>query len=1232
MTLGSGYRYLMESVAAGDGRLDMATPLTRYYAESGTPPGYFLGAGLSDLGGGAGIEQGSVVTDEQLFRLLGMCADPLTGEPLGRRPARQLAPRAERVAARLATLETDRGAGLTGPERDAALVVIDADERGREARRSRAVAGFDLTFSVPKSISVAWGLADKETKEVIVAVHHDAIARVLAYAEAEVLTSRSGPQGIVEEQITGVVATAFDHFDSRAGDPQLHSHVVVANRARSLSDGTWRTLDSRSLFGSVVALSELHQGILQDLLADRLGWSFDPRRRAHSAVVKHEVTGISDALVAEFSSRSRAIEAEKEVLVTRFEQSHGRLPTTREILRVREQATLATRPEKSHRSLEEMTAAWRVQAAPHVGADPEGFVAGLANERDARHLFATDAETARQITAQLVHDELAVDLAHTVEAVVATKRATFTWANVTAEVHRQLQAVRFSAPAERIALAATVTELVLSRSVLVTAPEVHHVPEVLSRGDGTSKLRSRRGRRYTTTALLEAEARLLEAGRDVTGPSVRHDVVTRVAAATGPSTRRVLGLDQVLAIEHIATSGRVLDVLVGPAGSGKTTALRCLRRAWEEVHGRGSVIGLAPSASAAEVLSSELGIATENTAKWLYELRRCSTSTDAISRAELHASELVVLDEATLAGTAMLDTLVTHARERGAKVLLVGDPAQLSAIDAGGGFAMVVADRDDAPELVDVHRFHAPWERAASLALRAGEVSSIAIYEDNDRIREGSRAEMLDAVFDAWSADVAARMTSRMIAGDAASVASLNARARTVRVATGEVADTGVPIAGGESSDVGRHGAGLAGVGDLVVTRLNRRSIRVGDGWVRNGDEWVVLATDDDGTMTVRRAGSPGGGEGEGPVHELATVHLPADYVCDHVELGYASTIYRVQGATLDTAHALLGSQTTREELYVAATRGRHANHLYVDVTVDPDPDTSHGEMERASAVEVLERVLATSGAEHAATVAIAQQSAKAASIATLAAEYQAIATLAQKDRFDAVLRAAGLDGVVLVTLHDSPAYGALLTAFRDADARGLDLEATLPLLVASRSLEDAEDIAAVLHHRVDRWINTNSRRRREPRDARIAGIVARARGVTDPDLARALDERVEAIEHRARELADAAIAASAPWTRAPWTRALGPMPTDDARRASWLDAVTIVAAYRDRWDVRTEDPLGSPARDNLEQLGQARDVRRAIERARGTWTSVAPPRRTVEVDAATSVEHAGRGHEGVGL
>jgi conjugative relaxase-like TrwC/TraI family protein len=324
MTLGAGFRYLMSSVARSDREGRTADPLTAYYTAEGTPPGRFLGAGLSGLGGGKGIEVGSVVSEEHLWRMLGMLQDPLTGQPLGR--AAWIDPPACRVA-------------------------------GAKGRRvPRTVAGFDLTFSAPKSVSVAWALADRPTRQRIFAAHVAALQFVIGYAEREVITTRTGKGGVVSEPVRGVVGAAFDHWDSRAGDPQLHTHVVVMNRVQAASDGGWRTLDSRALFKANVALSELYNGALMDLLTAELGWAWQPQQRARSASPTWEVGGVATALRQEFSQRLSAINAATEELRAAFAASHERQPTTAEVIRLRQQATLATRPEKELRPLAELVA------------------------------------------------------------------------------------------------------------------------------------------------------------------------------------------------------------------------------------------------------------------------------------------------------------------------------------------------------------------------------------------------------------------------------------------------------------------------------------------------------------------------------------------------------------------------------------------------------------------------------------------------------------------------------------------------------------------------------------------------------------------------------------------------------------------------------------------------------------------------------------------------------------
>jgi len=1189
MTLGSGYRYLMGSVAAGDGKRLQSKTLTDYYAESGTPPGIFLGAGLASLDGGRGVEKGSKVSEQHLFNLLGMCADPVTGKALGRQPNRSHLSLAKRMAERIKAISSS----VSGAERAVRLSEIEAEEQAAGARFRSPVAGFDLTFSPSKSVSTGWALADADTKKQIYACHRQAIEVVLTYAEREVFHSRSGTGGVVQEDIEGVVAAAFTHWDSRAGDPQLHDHVVVSNRARSVSDGRWRTLDGRALFKNVVALSELHQGVLSDLLTQSLGWGWDGRSRRHSDQLRWEVTGVPETLMAEFSQRSAAIEVRKEELVAQYASVHGHQPSDVAVIKLRQQATLETRPVKEHPSLAELTGQWRDRAEKYIGTEQRSWVTELAERNDLPLLHVGD-----------LSDGILADAASVAVRTVAERRATFSRANLLAELHRQFQGVRFATPGDRIAVVEHTVDLATGQSLLISTPELHHTPERFRRADGTSRFRAKGHEIYTTEALLEAESQLLDAGQQMDGPVIAMDSIAVVSGDTSPGRDQLLGHDQAKAVGQIASSGRSLDLLVGPAGTGKTTTMAGLRAVWESQYGPGSVLGLAPSAAAAEVLASELGIETENTAKWLFEhhqeadrltkaksLRTLVGSREAsssrrtlahnqavvveaeVARWRLKKDQLVIVEEASLAGTFALDELVTAAQIAGAKVLLVGDHAQLTAVEAGGMFAALVRDRGDlVTALTDVRRFIHDWEKVASVELRAGSIDAIDDYQAHDRITAGTRDEMLDALYGAWKADKEAGEVSLMIAGDLGTVHELNARARADRVSSGLVTEEGVAVAGGAT----------AGVGDHVVTRQNNRRLTAGRRWVRNGDQWTVTATNQDGSMTVAR--SNGGGQ----------VVLPATYVAEHLELAYASTAHRAQGRTVDTAHAMVSPTTTREVLYVSATRGREVNRLYVDTHYDPDPQTSHGAgAEPATTKEVLAGVLRNEGADVAAHDMIRRQQYEAEGMERLSAEYLTLATAAQENRWNALLARSGLNEVELESMHSSDALGPLMASLREAEAHGLNVDSTLPHLVSGQPFDGASDVASVLHGRVDRWTETSRTRRLIP-DNYVAGLIPRAQGVTDPEMVQALTERHLAMEARARTLAIQAIESGAEWMQR-----LGPVPSDPAHRALWVHEVSTVAAYRDRWHISGQQGIGGHRNvGSAEQMQQQHRALKAVKRA----------------------------------
>jgi hypothetical protein len=264
--------------------------------------------------------------------------------------------------------------------------------------------------------------------------------------------------------------------------------------------------------------------------------------------------------------------------------------------------------------------------------------------------------------------------------------------------------------------------------------------------------------------------------------------------------------------------------------------------------------------------------------------------------------------------------------------------------------------------------------------------------------------------------------------------------------------------------------------------------------------------------------------------------------------------------------------------------------------------------------------VLRNEGAEVAAHDMIRREQHEAEGMERLSAEYLTLATEAQAERFDALLTRSGLSDDDLATVTASAARGPLFAGLRDAEARGLDVEAAVPQLVAGKSLADAADVASVLHSRVDRWSNAAGGRRRHTGHL-IVGLIPRAQGVTDPDMARALAERDQAMEQRALSLAEEAITA-----RHRWLRPLGAPPSGSAQRERWLREASTVAAYRDRWHIEGQRPLGAaPDREDLEQMSQRKRALAAGERAKAISTEATEqrinPGLEVDVGIAQGVE-----------
>nr|WP_084515972.1 MobF family relaxase [Microbacterium luticocti] len=520
MSAGDGYKYLLRTVAAADGDRSLSTPLTRYYNAESTPPGRWLGAGVAALGSGQIIE-GDQVSEAQLQLLVGMGRDPITGKPLGRAyPEYQ--PVAERIAERVAALDP-----ALGPvSRAEAIAAIEAEE-GERGRR-RAVAGYDCTFSIPKSASVLWAVADAGTQALIAQAHHAAVAEVVAFMEREVVATRTGATArngaVAQADVTGLIATAFDHYNSRGGDPHLHTHVVISNKVQTVLDGKWRSLDGRPMHAATVALPELHEAVFADHLTRMFGVEWEAREKGRDRNPTWAVVGVpGGGLVAEFSIRSRHIDAETDRLIDRYVQEHGRRPSRATIMKLRAQATLSTRPEKDVHSLADLTADWRARAGQVLGADATSWARLVTANEEPLLLRADDVPL----------DVIASIGAAVVEA-VGEKRSTWRRWNLTAEAARQTMGYRFASTEDREAVVGLVADAAEAASLRLTPPELASSPAMFRRTDGTSVFRPRHSTVFSSEELLAAENRLLDRSRTTTGPTPTTSPRSSTTALLGP--------------------------------------------------------------------------------------------------------------------------------------------------------------------------------------------------------------------------------------------------------------------------------------------------------------------------------------------------------------------------------------------------------------------------------------------------------------------------------------------------------------------------------------------------------------------------------------------------------------------------------------------------------------------------------------------------------------------------
>lgn len=945
---GSGYEYLLRSVATNDAANVSAPSLSKYYAAQGTPPGRWLGSGLIGLESKS-IHVGEVISDLQMAALYGEGIHPDTDAKTasGLKLDDCLIGRAfptftnkEKVLVALRTAEkafrTTHQRLPSSDERSTMAMTVGTPffiaEKGcgpvngkevvewvnqKKDRVKQAVAGFDFTFSPAKSISVLWALSDEETASRIAACHHRAVAEAMAWAEDEFIRTRSGAGGIRQVKTRGLIAAEFTHFDTRAGDPDLHSHVLVSNKVQDV-EGKWKALDGRTIFRFHQAMSFRYNSLIQDELTRELGVDFEAHDRGPGKQPVWEIVGIPTKVLTLFSRRRAMAEPVYRRKVEAYATRCGGAPNKRISNELWQQAILETRDaKKPAQSLDDLRSGWEEDLL--ATADGSELLAQI------RTIISDEGEPQRPLFVADEHQDQACSQA--IE-LATSRRNVFRRSHVQTAVASILSAWRFESLEHRDRVQEDVVDDVLERYGLhLNGHEPVALPEQLTNETGRGIDVLLDSDVYTTADLLAAEQRVFDAADENTGQKLTDAQIEKELAAHAKREGWSLNEGQQQLARHLLACGTLVATGVGPAGTGKTASMSLVTTAWRN-SGR-NVVGLAPSAAAATLLADDIQAPAYTIDSLVFTWRGLHPTRAGGTLADLpvtiNPGDMLLVDEAGMASTSNLAALVEIAHAAGAVLRFVGDPKQLEAVENGGLFGALTRAKPTA-ELSRVMRFGDDAEQEeASLRLRSGNTKGLDFYENNQWIHGGTRTEMLTQAATAYLADLAAGRKALVLAATNADVETLNEIIRSHRVDQGLVDD---------STTTALSHSERAGVGDIVIARKNAlfRQDRNGvDGRVINGDLFEITEITMDGTLTVRH-------QTTGRIQTL-----PADYVSSNVHLGYASTVHRAQGATVDVCRAVIDWSVSQAGLYVGLTRGKLSNQAYVVCEHNLDLEAEQG-------------------------------------------------------------------------------------------------------------------------------------------------------------------------------------------------------------------------------------------------------------------------------------------------
>ena len=1212
-------------------------------AQAGEPPGRWWGPGAQALG----FTPGQIV-QRKPYEAVYQQIDPCTGVRLGR------------ARGRYATF-ADHLARLRAAEPHATTErLIELEREAAQATRQPAVY-IDVTVSFSKSISVLHAsirenergarLAGNEQAAVYWAGREQAFQEILhrgnqaalEYLQAWAGVTRTGYQGIRiggreagRFEPAGLIVTSWLQGTSRDGDPQDHVHNQIARITRTFSDGKWRALDTASVRGVLGALQAVAATAVECELTAEFGVAWVPRADGRG----NEIAGVTQAQMDAYSTRTVQVHEKEHELAQTWERKHGRAPTSRELLYIANAATLRSRRGKDAGPVDWDALAQRWDAT--LGGELVSIAPAVSNARDpgaqANEHHGGHAPTGpptRQAQARALAKALVL---------VSDKHPAWTRHDLVKQLALVMPPeIRQMSPQAAQELLFGLAEEALSgrtgQVVCLEAPQWPPLPASLRRQLDGRSVYSRPGvARYATAAQLTLEEQLVAHAQMQGAPRLPSEVAARRLGADvalleaelrcrAPDTRapdapRGLRLDQAAAIWHVLTSARTVEIITGPAGTGKTRVLATAASIWD-----GPVFGTATSQNATNELRGAGVQVAANTTRLLADL----------TEGRIPPGSLIVADEGSMISATHLAALTEYAARNGCKLVLAGDQEQLAAVE-GGGAMMLLADRLGYVQLAEPVRFTAAWERAASLRLRLGDATALDEYDQHGRVRGAPPDMAMDQAVRAYVASYLDGRDVLLMAADWARCRELSVRIRDDLIHLGLVGNgRTVRIADGAE----------ASVGDLIICRRNDHAVEAGASGraLANGDVLRIEAITPGGII-VRRRLDPDRATGQRRFTDRS-FRCPGYQSAD---LAYAITGHSAQGATVHTGIALVTGTEDRQWLYPAMTRGTDTNLTFVFTTpartADPQPGTraapeldrydrtrpehngyppglpgtaDPGSLDLREPVAVLADVLGRDGAELSATQTRRRTLANADHLGVLHAIWTAETTSARDDRYRALVRAALPPG----HRQDlSPQDRWLFRTLRAAELAGLDPAEVLRAAIASRDLAGARDIAAVLDARIRPRVYPLRPRPQGPWASRIPRLPDPARQAHLAEIAAMMDDRTQRLGQHAAQTSPA-------WAVA----ALGPVPADTAARRAWQTKAASLAAYRETYGYdHPDDPIGpEPSHQTPEQRAAWHQAFAALGRADGPDVRAMPDgqlwllRDTYAAETAWAPRHAGK-------